>query len=100
MARGKLLGGSSAINLMGLALAGASEYDRVSCFCLFLTCDKSNILPEIGQLGNPGWSYNNTLKYFKKATNMSAAPPDLQKDEHATFSPAFHGTSGVRLTLL
>lgn len=28
MSRGKVLGGSSAINLMGIALAGAVEYDR------------------------------------------------------------------------
>ncbi|KAF5382002.1 hypothetical protein D9615_004345 [Tricholomella constricta] len=76
MARGKVLGGSSAINLLGLALAGAVEYDQ------------------IGQLGNPGWSYQNTLKYFKKATNMSVAPADLQRESHATFSPKFHGTSG------
>lgn len=55
---------------------------------------------EIGQLGNTGWSYNNTLKYFKKATNMSVAPPDLQKETHATFSPGFHGNSGVSNHLL
>jgi choline dehydrogenase-like flavoprotein len=100
MARGKLLGGSSAINLMGLALAGAVEYDGMLCSRLLLTCDKLNILPEIGRLGNSGWSYSNTLKYFKKATNMSVAPPDLQRQTHATFSPEFHGSSGVGSAIL
>ncbi|KAG5642151.1 hypothetical protein DXG03_003555 [Asterophora parasitica] len=76
MARGKLLGGSSAINLLGVALAGAVEYDQ------------------IGQLGNPGWSYENTLKYFKRATNMSVAPKELQEETAATFSYKFHGASG------
>ncbi|EPQ60189.1 alcohol oxidase [Gloeophyllum trabeum ATCC 11539] len=74
--RGKVLGGSSAVNLMGVFLAGAVEYDQ------------------IGQLGNDGWNYENTLKYFKKATNMSVAPKDLQEQEHATFDPKYHGDSG------
>ncbi|TFK56926.1 alcohol oxidase [Heliocybe sulcata] len=74
--RGRVLGGSSALNLMGIFLAGATEYDQLE------------------QLGNEGWNYNNTLKYFKKATNMSVAPEYLQIGEHATFNPQYHGNSG------
>lgn len=30
---------------------------------------------------------------------MSVAPPELQEETHATFLPAFHGNSGVRLAV-
>lgn len=65
-------------------------------FSLFNFMAECQVFAEIGQLGNPGWSYNTTLHYFKKATNMSEAPKDLQVQEHATFSPKYHGDSGVR----
>ncbi|KAH9924717.1 uncharacterized protein B0H18DRAFT_955336 [Fomitopsis serialis] len=76
MIRGKMLGGCSGLNNLGIILAGSVEYDAID------------------QLGNPGWSYNTTLQYFKKATNMSEAPEALQITTHATEDPTYHGTDG------
>ncbi|EJD41732.1 alcohol oxidase [Auricularia subglabra TFB-10046 SS5] len=76
MARGKGLGGSSMINLMGFLRAGAVEYDQ------------------IGELGNPGWSWKNILPYFMKAETVHAASPELQNQTHATIDPTIRGHTG------
>lgn len=81
---------------MGIFLAGEVEYDRkifvLVHYMTFLTTARPL---EWGKLGNEGWNYNTTLKYFKKATNISVAPEYNQKEEHATFDPQYHGTKGV-----
>ncbi|KZV80652.1 alcohol oxidase [Exidia glandulosa HHB12029] len=71
MARGKGLGGSSAINDLGFVHAGKVEYD----------C-------------NPGWDWNTTLRYIKKVENVTEAPPEVQRDDLATVDLRFHGTHG------
>ncbi|KAK7604881.1 hypothetical protein V9T40_006067 [Parthenolecanium corni] len=53
--KGKMLGGSSSINLMYYVRGFAKDYD------------------EWESLGNPGWSYENVLKYFKKLENVGAS---------------------------
>lgn len=63
--RGKTLGGSSAVNAMIYARGHRSDYDNWSA------------------LGNPGWSYEEVLPYFKKSENNEAHPD----------SP-FHGVGG------
>ena len=62
--RGRALGGSSAINAMIYTRGHPADYDRWAA------------------LGNPGWSYAETLPYFLKAENNEA------------FDDAFHGRGG------
>lgn len=53
--RGKVLGGSSALNLMTWDRASKVEYDAWEA------------------LGNPGWNWNSMIKYMKKAENFTGA---------------------------
>jgi len=62
--RGKTLGGSSAINAMVYIRGHKSDYDRWE------------------QQGNPGWSYDEMLPYFKKSETNERGPD------------AFHGGLG------
>lgn len=67
--RGKMLGGSSSINAMMYVRGNRKDYD-----------DWYN-------QGNPGWSYRQILKYYKKSEDNRMA----DEDEEAR---AFHGTGG------
>ena len=62
--RGKVLDGSSSINAMIYTRGHPADYDRWAA------------------LGNSGWSYAETLPYFRKAENNEA------------FEDAFHGRGG------
>ncbi|MEZ2301901.1 MAG: GMC family oxidoreductase [Microcoleus sp.] len=62
--RGKVLGGSSSINLMIYIRGNRHDYDRWQ------------------ELGNPGWSYQDMLPYFKKS------------EHSARGASEFHGTDG------
>jgi len=62
--RGRALGGSSAINAMIYTRGHRADYDRWAA------------------LGNPGWSYAETLPYFLKAEN------------NEVFADPFHGRGG------
>ncbi len=62
--RGRTLGGSSAINAMVYTRGHRADYDRWAA------------------LGNPGWSYDDVLPYFRKSEN------------NETFRDAFHGQGG------
>lgn len=65
--RGKVLGGSSVLNAMMYVRGNRRDYDRWA------------------SEGNPGWSFEEVLPYFKKSEDMR--DPDLAKSE-------FHGTGG------
>ena len=54
--RGKVLGGSSSINAMVWIRGNAADYDNWSA------------------AGNPGWSYDEVLPYFKRSETYSAGP--------------------------
>jgi choline dehydrogenase-like flavoprotein len=62
--RGRALGGSSAINAMVYIRGHRSDYDRWAA------------------LGNPGWSYDDVLPYFKKA------------ESNENFRDEYHGSDG------
>ena len=63
--RGRGWGGSSSINAMVYIRGHAADYDRWQ------------------QMGNPGWSYENVLPYFKKAESFAG-----------DGDPEFHGYDG------
>ncbi|XP_023943773.2 glucose dehydrogenase [FAD, quinone] [Bicyclus anynana] len=67
--RGKVVGGSSVLHSMMHTRGNRKDYD--------LWADN----------GNPGWDYDNVLKYFKKSENMQI--PELAKDTkyHSTKGP-------------
>lgn len=67
-ARGRVLGGSSALNLMTYDRASKPEYDAWEA------------------LGNPGWNWNNLITYMKKSENFTGA------------NTATYGSAGVGFT--
>ncbi|OXU25231.1 hypothetical protein TSAR_005288 [Trichomalopsis sarcophagae] len=64
--RGKVMGGSSVINLMVATRGNHEDYDNWAV------------------MGNVGWSFNDLLKYFKKLENFNCTPLDK----------AYHGFDG------
>ncbi|PIL34201.1 hypothetical protein GSI_03912 [Ganoderma sinense ZZ0214-1] len=75
--RGKVVGGSSAMNILIYDRASAREYDAIEA------------------LGNPGWNWNEFLKYFKKAETTLPPDPDVAAKHHLRdLDPRFHGDSG------
>ncbi|TFK84290.1 GMC oxidoreductase [Polyporus arcularius HHB13444] len=78
--RGKGLGGSSLINITLLDRASAAEYDGIEA------------------LGNPGWNWNEFLKYFKKSeTTIPTDPDHAAKHTLPTADTKWHGDSGPLL---
>ncbi|KYC43510.1 choline dehydrogenase [Scytonema hofmannii PCC 7110] len=63
--RGKVLGGTSSINAMIYIRGNRHDYDRWQ------------------ELGNPGWSYQDVLPYFKKSENQQRG------------ASQFHGVDGL-----
>lgn len=63
--RGKVIGGSSSINAMLYVRGHRSDYDHWAA------------------LGNPGWSYNEVLPYFKKS------------EHNETYTDHYHGQGGL-----
>lgn len=58
--KGKMLGGSSSINAIYNTRGSANDYDRWE------------------QMGNPGWSYESLLKYFKKLESTRSSFADQE----------------------
>ncbi|KAJ7773739.1 alcohol oxidase [Mycena maculata] len=73
--RGKGLGGSTLINVMELTRASSVEYDAIE------------------ELGNPGWNWNEFLKYFKKSETFTYSPQEVEP-YGMHFDDNAHGTDG------
>ncbi|XP_055388454.1 glucose dehydrogenase [FAD, quinone]-like [Condylostylus longicornis] len=69
MPRGKVLGGSSSINYMIYNRGHKRDFDRWA------------------ESGNPGWSYNDVLPYFKKSENSNLQSAGLEDTQ-------YHGHNG------
>ncbi|XP_017780197.1 PREDICTED: glucose dehydrogenase [FAD, quinone]-like [Nicrophorus vespilloides] len=69
--RGKILGGSGALNAMIYVRGNKRDYDRWA------------------EKGNDGWDYESALEYFKKSE-------DVQKEQYK--SSEYHGTDGILST--
>ena len=76
MPRGKVLGGSSAINAMLYVRGQAADYNLWA------------------QRGNPGWGYEDVLPYFKKAEHAEANQNSVWRQPEERLSPDYHGTGG------
>lgn len=66
--RGKMLGGSSAINFMAYGRPCAADIDDWST-----------------KLGLSGWSWNELLPYFKKSQKLEADLPNIQQRDSTLF---------------
>ncbi|KAI0654269.1 GMC oxidoreductase [Cubamyces menziesii] len=91
------LGGRSVFQPRGKALGGSS---MESCTCLS-SLDASTYRASAREydafeaLGNPGWNWNEFLKYFKKSeTAMSVTSSTAQENGLRDPDPRYHGVSG------
>ncbi|KAK6978052.1 choline dehydrogenase [Favolaschia claudopus] len=73
--RGKGLGGSTLINVMELTRASSVEYNAIE------------------KLGNPGWNWNEFVKYFKKSETFTYSREDVEAFG-MQFDKNVHGTDG------
>ncbi|TFY62644.1 hypothetical protein EVG20_g6631 [Dentipellis fragilis] len=73
--RGKILGGSTAINFMGYNRASQSYWDRIA-----------------STTGDNGWSWNSLQTYFKKLEKLT--PPVDGHNTQGEIDASAHGTSG------
>ncbi|KAI0031896.1 GMC oxidoreductase [Vararia minispora EC-137] len=75
-ARGKGLGGSSAVNFYNWGRPCKGDIDAWEA------------------LGNPGWNWKNLLKYSMKSERFIPPPEDAMRNEGLTYDMSVHGTDG------
>lgn len=75
--RGKVIGGSSAINLLGWDRGTQSEYDTWSQF-----------------FQSGGWSFAKLLPYFKKSENFDQHTNIIPGTSPRAFNPVYNGNCG------
>ncbi|TDL16835.1 alcohol oxidase [Rickenella mellea] len=76
MTRGKVLGGTSALNAMIWDRSAEFEYNNIA------------------QLGNSGWNWSSLQPYFKKPENFTHPDPAFAQKFNLTFNDATRGHSG------
>ncbi|KAF9510528.1 GMC oxidoreductase [Hydnum rufescens UP504] len=74
--RGKLLGGSSALNFMVLGRASKEEYDAFEA------------------LGSNGWNWESFLKYVTKSQTLIPSDDEFSEKFNTKLVDGIHGTSG------
>lgn len=74
--RGKVLGGSSALNFLVWQRGYKGEYD------------------DLGRLGNKGWSWEDFASFCRKSSTLEKPSSELQKANLATCDEEFHGKNG------
>ncbi|KAL9628682.1 MAG: hypothetical protein Q9204_005736 [Flavoplaca sp. TL-2023a] len=79
--RGKVLGGSSAMNFMMWCRGNKGDYDAWE------------------KLGNKGWDWDGLLPYFKKSETFQVPTREYQEKHQAHYDQDYHGTSGPLHTI-
>ncbi|KAI4274204.1 MAG: hypothetical protein LQ337_004103 [Flavoplaca oasis] len=79
--RGKVLGGSSAMNFMMWCRGNKGDYDAWE------------------KLGNKGWGWDGLLPYFKKSETFQVPTWEYQEKHQAHYDQDYHGTSGPLQTI-
>lgn len=74
--RGKVLGGSSALNYLVWQRGHTQEFDSWE------------------KLGNPGWNWESLAPFFKKTATVLPPSSQLQKDNFAGIDEKIHGKDG------
>ncbi|PFH57042.1 hypothetical protein XA68_15587 [Ophiocordyceps unilateralis] len=74
--RGRVLGGTSALNYMAWNRAGKADYDAWEA------------------LGNAGWGWNDLLPYFKKSETFHEPTQTIDGDANISYDPSLFGSSG------
>ncbi|CAD7063769.1 unnamed protein product [Tilletia caries] len=74
--RGKVLGGSSALNFLLWDRGSKHEYDAWE------------------ELGNKGWNWSNMYRYMRKAEQFFSPPQDQQDRLHFSTTASDYGSSG------
>lgn len=75
--RGKVLGGSSALNFLCWQRGHSADFDAIE------------------KLGNPGWGWSSLTPYFKGLTSTSKPRSKLQETNLARLNANHHGDSGA-----
>ncbi|KAF2489807.1 glucose-methanol-choline oxidoreductase [Lophium mytilinum] len=74
--RGRVLGGTSALNFMTWNRGNRQDYDAWE------------------ELGNTGWGWDSLLPFFKKSETFDEPSAEHQSRHHTQFKSEFHGSNG------
>lgn len=74
--RGRVLGGTSAINFMTWTRGNREDYDAWE------------------ELGNKGWGWDGMLPFFKKTETLHQSTAEHQSQHQSHYAAEYHGTDG------